>query len=117
MKNKKAFSLIELMATIIILGLVALTTVYTAKKQIDKSKKNGFKEDLRSIIRATEIYKETNDLYSFTIELDELDIKNMSDFTGTISYGESIVTLINITNQEFCGNGTSDNLVIVKGAC
>lgn len=42
MKNNKGFSLIELLATIIILGVIATIIVYTGKKQIDKSKVNCY---------------------------------------------------------------------------
>lgn len=117
MNNEKGFSLIELIATIIVLGLIASTTIYVVQRKIEKVKINGFKEDLRAVIRAAEIYKEDNDLSDFNIEIRDLELKNMYNFSGDVILSEGVITLVEITNGKYCGNGTSENLKIEKGMC
>ena len=56
MKNKNGFTLVELIAIIIIIGIIIGIIAPTAIKLIEKSKVNSFREGLRSIIRSAEIY-------------------------------------------------------------
>lgn len=114
MKNE-GYTLLELIATIIIIGILSLTIIYVANGQIEKSKKNSFKEDMRSIMRAAELYKEENNLSSFDINISELELKEVGNLTGRVILNNGVITLNNISNDIYCGNGTSDNYIIKKG--
>ena len=58
MKNKKGFTLVELIAIIIVIGLIIGILTPTAIRLIANSKKNAFREGMRSIVRSVEIYME-----------------------------------------------------------
>ena len=55
MKNKKGFTLVELIAIIIVIGLIIGILTPTAIRLIANSKKNAFREGMRSIVRSVEI--------------------------------------------------------------
>lgn len=116
MKNE-GYTLLELIATIIIIGILSLTVIYMVNGQIEKSKKNSFKEDMRSIMRAAELYKEENNLSSFDINISNLELDKIGNLTGSVILNNGIITLYNISNDIYCGNGTSDNYIIEKEIC
>lgn len=116
MKNK-GYTLLELIATIIIIGILSLTIIYVANGLIEKSKKNSFKEDMRSIMRSAELYREENNLISFNINISELELKKIGNLTGRVILNNGVITLDNISNDIYCGNGTSDNYTIKKELC
>ncbi len=55
-KKKKAFTLIELLAVIVILGIIATIVTATISKVTSNAKKQAFKESARGLIRAAESY-------------------------------------------------------------
>lgn len=116
MKNK-GYTLLELIGTIIIIGILSLVIIYVANNQIEKSKKNSFKEDMRSIMRAAELYGEENNLSSFDININQLELKKFGNITGRVILNNGVITLYNISNDIYCGNGTSENYTIEKQSC
>lgn len=52
--NKKAFTLIELLAVILILGIIALIAIPTVNNIINESKKGAFKASVQNIVREIE---------------------------------------------------------------
>ena len=52
--NKKGFTLVEVLAVIILLGLIAAILIPNYNKTIEKSKKNSFKESLNGLVRTIE---------------------------------------------------------------
>ena len=55
-KKKKAFTLIELLAVIVILGIIATIVTATISKVTSNARKQAFKESARGLIRAAESY-------------------------------------------------------------
>ena len=55
-KKKKAFTLIELLAVIVILAIIALIVGVTIGNITDKAGKEAYKESVRGIIRSAENY-------------------------------------------------------------
>lgn len=117
MKNKKGFTLVELIAIIIIVGIIIGIISPTAMKLIEKSKVNSFREGLRSIIRSAEIYMEENDLKTLPAEGiylqdNDLDIDYADGYSGIIKYVNGEIVLQNIGNGKYCGNGGKDTLSV-----
>lgn len=115
--NKKGYTLVELIATIVIIGVLFAILSYVAREQVSKAKKNAFREDIRSIIRAAEMYKEENNLKSFNININQLELKELGNLTGTIELSNGVLSVSNISNGKFCGNGSLDSITITNEAC
>lgn len=117
MKNKKGFTLVELIAIIIVIGIIIGIIAPTAIKLIEKSKANSFREGLRSIIRSAEIYMEENDLKTLPeegiyLQDNDLDIDYADGYTGIIKYINGEIVLQNIGNGTYCGSGSKDTLSV-----
>ena len=117
MKNKDGFTLVELIGVIIIIGLLLGLLIPVASDMIEDSRKNAFRESLRSIVRSTEVYMEENELKKLPpegITLDDLssNLDSIDNFQGVVKYQNGKVVLKNINNGSYCGNGTIDNLLI-----
>ena len=55
-KKKKAFTLIELLAVIVILAIISLIVTVSIGRLIDNARKETYKESVRGIIRSAELY-------------------------------------------------------------
>jgi prepilin-type N-terminal cleavage/methylation domain-containing protein len=87
--NKKAFTLIELLGVIIILGIVLVIAIPETTKLIDKTKNNAYKQMITDITKATKTYVTTN-----AFKLD--NFSNTGDSTD--------VTLYNLINAGLLKN-------------
>ena len=56
MKNKKGFTLVELLAVIVILAILATAAFTLVLPQIEKSRKKSFVSEVASIIDSAELY-------------------------------------------------------------
>ena len=99
MKNKKGFTLVELIAIIIVIGLIIGILTPTAIRLIANSKKNAFREGMRSIVRSAEMYMEENNLKSLPEEGLFLNDEKLG-FLDKISTLEEKNTNLMKTNNE-----------------
>ena len=67
-KKKKGFTLIEVLGVIVIMSIVVLITVPIITGIIDEVRKNAYRESVRSIFKATDIYVATNNFMEFPEE-------------------------------------------------
>lgn len=117
MKNKKGFTLVELIAIIIIVGIIIGIIAPTAMKLIEKAKVNSFREGLRSIIRSAEIYMEENDLKTLPdegiyLQDNDINIDYADGYNGIVKYVNGEIVLQSIGNGTYCGNGSKDTLSV-----
>lgn len=115
--NRKGYTLVELIATIIIIGVLFAILSYVARQQIDKAKKNAFREDIRSVLRSAEMYKEENNLKNFNIDISKLELGKVGNLTGNVTLTNGVLSAYNISNGKFCGNGSSDGITIEEKKC
>lgn len=106
MKNRKGFTLVELLAVIIILGVLLVIAVPKVSQYITKSKKDGFlavgklviksaRQDLTSELFPLPI--QTNDVTIITQDMISLEEESdKSSFGGKYLYNKSYVAVINI---------------------
>ena len=81
--HRRAFSLIEIMVVIVILGLLASAVVLTVDGYLDKAKINRVKSDISTIVSAVELYKLDNGKLPRSDEgLDKLPLKTRVDPWG-----------------------------------
>lgn len=121
MKNR-GFTLVELLTSIILIGLIIGLAVPAYGKYINKSRKNSFKETLIGLSRAIELHiaSDSSIDYSDPIPLDaiELEAENISSITdGSFYVKKGKVIFVNVSNGYYCGNGYKKELVIYDGPC
>lgn len=133
MKNKKGFTLVELIAIIVLMSAIISITYTSVVAVLNRQKKKLFEESMNGIIESATIYA-TENKYSFTAAEGKIWYDNgwnISVNSGIISMnGDSQITsgvvhiskdkeisLINVSNGKFCGNGTTSNYTITNGAC
>ena len=94
-KKKKGFTLIELMAVIAIVAILAAVLVPTVNGYITRAKKTGVITQARSVVNAVEVYNQTGtqitnseSVGSLIAKLDVLDAKDVNKL-GVIGEGET----------------------------
>ncbi|MEG1310341.1 MAG: DUF5011 domain-containing protein, partial [Bacilli bacterium] len=83
--KKNAFTLIELLGVITLLGIIALITLPAVDSQIKRAKEKGYETQRNTIITAARNYSkdirmDIEDNTSYTITLDDLKINGYLDF-------------------------------------
>jgi prepilin-type N-terminal cleavage/methylation domain-containing protein len=123
MKNK-GFTLVEVLAVIILLGLIASIIIPNYNKSIENSKKKAFEESLNGLVRSIENYVANNsnasNYTSVYTNISSIDLE--ADNLNQIKSGEFIITngtvvLRNVYNGRYCGNGHKGEFVVFKGTC
>lgn len=121
-ENKRAFTLIELLAVIVVLTIILLITVPAINEVIKNSRKESFRNNVLNLFESVKKLESTSDF-----RLDENGIKyndkrlNISNnpFTGGKIYlnenGEADSD--KITDDRFCAVGTKKKLLIAEGNC
>ena len=125
-KKRSGFSLVELLAVIILLGIIALIIVPSALKTLENSKKDAFKNSVVGLITSATNYMGESDFVEWTggltinnIKTNNLfETKNMDNFTGGTLYNTNgTITVENVTDGNYCANGKRNSLTITTGNC
>ena len=125
-KKRTGFSLVELLAVIILLGIIALIIVPSALKTSENSKKDAFKNSVVGLITSATNYMGESDFVEWpggltitNIQTNNLfDTKNMDNFTGGTLYNTNgTITVENVTDGNYCANGKRNSLTITTGNC
>ena len=104
MKNKSGFTMIELLATITILGIIMLLAVPNVLSIIDKNKKRTYVEDAKKIqvlaeyeLRSNPVIEKPKNGYSIVITLGNLDMTELQSGPegGEYSTDKSFVVISN----------------------
>ena len=118
---KKGFTVIELLAVIIILGIIALMSVPIIINIIEDSKKGAFKASVQNLFSAYETYELKNIFVmeeNGKISIVDLPLTNKGNFiSGKIYKEKSVVKVVDVSNGVYCANGTLETLQIIEGSC
>ena len=120
--RKRGFTLIELLSVIVIIGVIASLAVPSVIRSMDKAKKESYKSSCDGIFKAVKYYLNDNKLLNpplTGIAVGELELDNKEQFTSGSVYKntEGEITLVNVSNGEFCAVGQEKNLTITEGDC
>ena len=76
LKSKKGFTLVELLAVIVILAVILAIAVPGISNMIESSKRNAFESSLKMILKAAELKKLEDGSFDPT-QLDETTVKTL----------------------------------------
>ena len=120
-KKKKGFTLIEVIAIIIILGIISTIAIITIKNVIEDAKKEAYKVSVEHLFSATEtfLFLNGNELTNEGIEANSITTLDNNKFiSGIIFLNDNGNYEVNdVSDGDYCANGEIDNLHIIKGAC
>ena len=135
--KKKGFTLVELLAVIIVLAVVALIATPMVLNTIEDSKKGAFEQSLKNIVKASKLYQAReelnnpivgcryfsfeNDVVDITIRdgktyypVKELDLKGTIPTEGEIKVCEEEI-VVEASNGSYAGRTDEDGTTISKG--
>lgn len=121
MKDNKGFSLVELLAVIVILAIIGLIAIPIYNNIINDSKKSAFTDSAQILIRELENYVITNNSINYSNQVDittlDLELNNHNLTSGNFYLDNNFITLVNITDGNFCANGNKNTLTVTEGSC
>ncbi len=121
--NKKGFSLIELLAVIVVIGILLTIATAAILYFVNQAKRTAFENAVYRVFDATEIYKTNNritDLYDIkTVAKNntDLDIENNPFTSGNVLETNDLLYVENVTDGVFCATGSKANLTITDESC
>ncbi len=118
-KAKWGFTLVELLAVIVILSVIALITTPIVLSQIEQAKKGGFVTSAKNVLDAADIYvSNDNKLDPNGTDVKVLEIKNKEKVTGLVFQNKDAeYVLKDFTDGNYCASGPRNDLIVRKGDC
>ena len=121
---KKGFTVVELLAVIVILAAISLITYSVMSGNIESTKKKSFETSAQNTLAAAKEYVianfEENDFPEGGIDItnQDMDIKNNKFISGMIiRNSDDVIEVMNLTDGNYCANGSKNNMEITKGSC
>ncbi|RTR27321.1 prepilin-type N-terminal cleavage/methylation domain-containing protein [Robertmurraya yapensis] len=122
LKNQRGLTLVELLAVIVILGIVSAIAVPSIGGIIEKSKEDALKADAIQVLNAAKLYASSTTINAPTLLTDDgdktleqfLDIKSETDYSITITPEDGAYTYAAITitrDGKTISNVTEENLL------
>ncbi|MEI2462677.1 prepilin-type N-terminal cleavage/methylation domain-containing protein [Niallia taxi] len=107
-KNEKGLTLIELLAVIVILGIIAAIAIPSIANIIKNSRFDAVKADAVQILNGAQTYVSSNDYTTGTLTEEQLDqyIENVTTFD------DGYDVIVGTNGLTFTGNGEKGNITI-----
>ena len=123
--NNKGFTLVELMAVFLLLGIISVIMYQSTNTGREAAKKEKVEASAIIILKAANQYdldkQYDSDYTGFPedgLDITELDnISNVDFQSGKVIKNNGIFVLVDLTDGNYCVNGTTKKLEIVKGDC
>lgn len=123
--NKKGFTLIEVVAVILLLGIIATIITVNYKKYLEVSKISAYRDSMYSLIEQLEEYTINNKGIDFStnqqLPKNDLELENKTSLRGQFKVVDNYIVLVNVTNGQYCANGNKNQLTepnrIQQGDC
>ena len=121
---KKGFTLVELIAVIVILSIIALISTPTVLSVIEETKINNYRNSMYGLLRAVEEDHTASGVmtteYIIVDGVVEPDIDftgDLSGSNGTITYDENEKTTLTIDNGTYCATKAPEKKQITVKKC
>ncbi|MED3962199.1 prepilin-type N-terminal cleavage/methylation domain-containing protein [Niallia taxi] len=109
-KNEKGLTLIELLAVIVILGIIAAIAIPSIANIIEKSRFDAIKADAVQILNGAQTYISSNEIEAGNDNtLDKTDLK---DYVENVTTFETYTVKVVDNGLTFSGTGTKGNVSI-----
>ncbi|GEM_PF-2167194 len=131
--NRRGFTLIEILAVIVILAVLAVITIPIVMGIIEETRKNRFLENVKSIVTSVEQYNSEHDMKAIgqyvvnqtdiqyiedkAFDTKMIPVKGTFDGSGLMSLNKSGVVRLQVENDTWCVFGTNKDYKIEKGKC
>ena len=118
--NKKGFTLIELVAILMLLAILVTMTYYEVTKAVKYAEENATKESAIMVMEAADHYYADLGYINFPINglnINKLDIKSTGFKYGYVRLGKTGYVVYNLYDGVYCVNGVRENLILTKGDC
>lgn len=120
-QNNKAFTLVELLAVFIILGIIATIAIVSLRGIKVDYEKSTYEESVKGLLTAAQQkYAEEGytGMNASGYGVGEINVENSRQYvSGTIKLVGDKLTAVNVSNGSFCANGPIDDLMIIEGEC
>lgn len=77
--NKKGFTLVELLAVIVVLAILILLAIPAVTAMMDKARKNAFEVEVENVIKVTKSWYASRELESISTNEDCITVKDLID--------------------------------------
>lgn len=113
---EKGFTLVELLAILVIISIMALITVPTVSGIVERSKKKAYIASMKELIKVADgYYADIGYKNKECVAVTTLDFDDKGEgITGQVCYQDGVIVLNNVTNTKFTANGSADNIVITE---
>ena len=113
------FTLVELLAVIVIISVIALIITPMILNQIEQARKSGFIASAKNILDAANIYVSSDHIIpSDGIDVHKLEIKNKDSILGFVFQNSNEEFILkNLTDGSYCASGSKNDLIVRKGDC
>ena len=126
--KKRGFTLVELIAVIVVLAIISLIAVPRAMNYIESARQESYKTSVRGVFEAVNNYiassDEMEELPSSGIFIpddkvyQDLKLKNQDFISGKIYRDtDGVIKVDKISNGVYCASGSKTDLVVSKGTC
>lgn len=120
--NKKGFTLIEVLAVLLILSIIALITTPIIINVINNSKENAFIQDVNSLVDSIRTYQAENNYEEVTVDYttgentDLLELDGDLPDAGQITINEAGKVAVALWNEELeiCAKKDINSKEVVK---
>jgi prepilin-type N-terminal cleavage/methylation domain-containing protein len=120
-RNKRAFTLVELLAVIAIVAILAVVTIPMVMKYIQSSAQKGFAQSVYHAMDAIREDLAADDFKQFPDEglaASELAGLDRNPFIGGMFFiRDGLLYASNVTDGKYCASGRKDQLNVVLGDC
>ena len=118
MRNKKGFTLVELLVVITLVGVLGLITVPIINDVIKNSRNKAFRETVINIVEVAKIYNAENDYFAIpdgeSIDMlsNKLEYDNKTEIKRGTIYLEDGEYYVEAYGEYYCALGNVENLEI-----